>query len=74
MIATDAPYFNEFAVHAPEGAAARLERLRRDGNVLAGVDLGCLSPRFDDLILVAATELTTASDVNALAAAWARTR
>lgn len=73
-IATDAPYFNEFAVHAPEGAAARLERLRADGNVLAGVDLSCLSSRFDDLILVAATELTTAGDVEALAAAWARTR
>ena len=72
-IATDGPYFNEFVVHAPEGAAARLERLRREGHVLAGVDLGCVSPRFDDLILVAATELTTASDVEALAAAWART-
>ena len=74
VIATDAPYFNEFAVHAPEGAAARLDRLRREGNVLAGVDLGCLSADFGDLILVAATELTTASDVEALAAAWARTR
>ena len=72
-IATDGPYFNEFVVHAPEGAAARLERLRREGHVLAGVDLGCVSPRFDDLILVAATELTTASDVEALAAAWACT-
>ena len=74
VIATDAPYFNEFAVHAPEGAAVRLDRLRSEGNVLAGVDLGCLSPDFDDLILVAATELTTASNVKALAAAWARTR
>ena len=74
VIATDAPYFNEFAVHAPEGAAARLDRLRSDGNVLAGVDLGRLSSRFDDLILVAATELTTASDVDALASAWARTQ
>ncbi|MDE2766873.1 MAG: aminomethyl-transferring glycine dehydrogenase subunit GcvPA [Chloroflexota bacterium] len=73
-IATDAPYFNEFVVHAPEGAAARLERLRSGGNVLAGVDLGCVSPSFDDLILVAATELTTASDVKALASAWASTR
>ena len=74
VIATDAPYFNEFAVHAPEGAAARLDRLRSDGNVLAGIDLGRLSSRFDDLILVAATELTTASDVDALASAWARTQ
>jgi glycine dehydrogenase subunit 1 len=73
-IATDAPYFNEFAIHAPEGAASRLDRLRRDGHVLAGVDLGCASPRFDDLILVAATELTTASEVEALAEAWAGTR
>ena len=73
-IATDAPYFNEFAVHAPEGAATRLDRLRRDGGVLAGLDLGCVSPRLDDLILVATTELTTANDVEALAAAWARTR
>ncbi len=74
VIATDAPYFNEFVVHAPGGAAARLDRLRSEGDVLAGVDLGCVSSRFDDLILVAATELTTASDVEALAAAWARTR
>ena len=73
VIATDAPYFNEFVVYAPQGAAARLDRLRRDGHVLGGVDLGCVSPRFDDLILVAATELTTTSDVEALCAAWART-
>ncbi|MCY3749454.1 MAG: aminomethyl-transferring glycine dehydrogenase subunit GcvPA [Chloroflexi bacterium] len=74
VIATDAPYVNEFAVHAPGGAAARLERLRKEGNVLAGIDLGCVSPAFDDLILVAATELTTADDVEALASAWARTQ
>lgn len=74
VIATDAPYVNEFAVHAPGGAAARLERLRKEGNVLAGVDLGCVSPTFHDLILVAATELTTAGDVEALASAWACTR
>lgn len=74
VIATDAPYFNEFAVHAPDGAAARIDRLRSDGNVLAGVDLGCVSPEFDDLILVAATELTTDSDVEALATAWSQTK
>ena len=74
LIATDAPYFNEFAVHAPEGAAARLDRLRCEGEVLAGVDLACVSPEFDDLILVAATELTTAGDVQALAAAWAKAK
>ena len=74
VIATDAPYFNEFAVHAPEGAAARLDRLRRDGSVLAGVNLGCVAPEFDDLILVAATELTTTEDVEALASAWARSQ
>jgi len=74
VIASDAPYVNEFAVHAPGGAAARLERLRKEGNVLAGIDLGCVSPTFDDLILVAATELTTADDVEALASAWAQTQ
>ena len=74
VIASAAPYFNEFIVHAPGGAAARLERLRQEANVLAGIDLGCVSPTFADLILVAATELTTAGDVEALASAWARTR
>ena len=72
-IATDGSYFNEFLVHAPDGAVNRLERLRTERNVIGGVDLGRFFPELDDLILVASTELTTADDVANFAEGWKAT-
>ncbi len=60
--------FNEFAVRLPRPAAAVVEALAaRD--ILAGVPFSRLAPGagFDDVLLIAATELTTHEDIAALA-------
>jgi glycine dehydrogenase subunit 1 len=62
--------FNEFAVRLPRAAAPVVEALAgRD--VLAGVPFSRLAPGagFDDVLLVCATETTTAEDIDALAQA-----
>lgn len=72
-LATSGSYFNEFLVHAPDGAGHRLERLRVEQDVIGGLDLGRFYPELDDLILVAATELTTADEVRKFAEGWKAT-
>jgi glycine dehydrogenase subunit 1 len=64
--------FNEFAVRLPRDAASVVEALaRRD--VLAGVPFSRLDPGagMDDVLLVCATETTTAQDIAAFARALA---
>ena len=72
-LATSGSYFIEFVVHAPDGAGHRLERLRVEQDVIGGLDLGRFYPELDDLILVAATELTTADEVRKFAEGWKAT-
>jgi len=63
-------FFNEFAVRLPVAAAAVVESLAaRD--ILAGVPFSRLDPGggLDDVLLVCATETTTAEDIDALAEA-----
>ena len=66
-------FFNEFAVKLPKPAAAVVETLAGQG-VLAGVPYSRLAPEagLDDVLLVAATETTTAADIKNLAAALTR--
>ncbi len=57
-------FFNEFTIRVPGDAAALIERLTARG-VLGGVPVSRLEPErpdLADLIVVAATELTTADD------------
>ena len=64
-------FFNEFTIRVPGNAAALIEVLARKG-VLGGVPVSRLEPRrpeLADLIVVAATETTTAADISAYAAA-----
>jgi glycine dehydrogenase subunit 1 len=63
-------FFNEFAVRLPTPAAAVVETLARRG-ILAGVPYSRLEPDagLDDLLLVAATETTCDSDIDAFAKA-----
>ncbi len=64
-------FFNEFTIRVPGSAAAVIEALARKG-VLGGVPVSRLEPRrpeLADLIVVAATETTTAADISAYAAA-----
>ncbi|MFY9720041.1 MAG: aminomethyl-transferring glycine dehydrogenase subunit GcvPA [Candidatus Cybelea sp.] len=64
----DAPFFNEFALDVGRPASDVLAALQGVG-ILGGVDLGRWYPELDTCILMTATELTTAADINALAAA-----
>ncbi|ODT76695.1 MAG: glycine dehydrogenase (aminomethyl-transferring) [Pelagibacterium sp. SCN 64-44] len=64
-------FFNEMTIRVSQPAAALVERLARRG-ILAGVPASRLLPGeagVDDLIVLAATELTSESDISALAAA-----
>ena len=63
-------FFNEFAVRLPKPAAGVVEQLAQRG-ILAGVPYGRLAPGagMDDVLLVAATEVTTDADIRGLASA-----
>ena len=64
-------FFNEMTIRTPQPAALLVERLARRG-ILAGVPASRLLPNdrsVDNLIILAATELTTDADISALAAA-----
>jgi glycine dehydrogenase subunit 1 len=65
-------FFNEFAIRAPREAGGLVEELARRG-IIAGLPVSRLAPDagLDDLIVVAATELTTAADRAAYATALA---
>jgi glycine dehydrogenase subunit 1 len=63
-------YFNEFAFRTPKPAAEVLAGLEQEG-VLGGVRASRLFPvgKYDDVIIAAATECTTAADIDAYAKA-----
>jgi glycine dehydrogenase subunit 1 len=65
-------FFNEFAVRLPKDATTVVDALAAKG-VLAGVPYGRLAPGagMDDVLLVAATEITTDADIAALKTALA---
>jgi len=63
-------FFNEFAVRLPRPAAEVVETLAARG-ILAGVPVSRFYPRneaFADILLVAATEMTTADDITCIEA------
>ncbi|MFG1392121.1 aminomethyl-transferring glycine dehydrogenase subunit GcvPA [Xanthobacter agilis] len=70
----NATFFNEFTVRLPAPAARVVDLLAARG-ILAGVPYSRLAPGagLDDLLLVAATEVTTPEDRAAYAAALAET-
>ena len=61
-------FFNEIAVRTPVPAADLVETLAANG-VLAGVPVSRLDPTagMDDVLLLAATELTRPADIEILA-------
>ncbi len=64
-------FFNEFTIRVPGDAAETVQRLAERG-ILGGVPVSRLDPAApDDLIVVAATELTTDDDIAAFVAALA---
>lgn len=66
-------FFNEFAVKLPKPAAEVVEQLAQH-RILAGVPYSRLAPAagMDDVLLVAATEMTTDGDIKILASALAK--
>jgi glycine dehydrogenase subunit 1 len=66
-------FFNEVAVRVPSSAAALVEALAGEG-ILAGVPVSRLDPSagLDDVLLLAATETTTAADIDSLVTALSR--
>ena len=66
-------FFNELAVRLPVPAAPLVEALAAEG-VLAGVPVSRLDPEagMDEVLLLAATELTTDEDIHALTGALAK--
>jgi glycine dehydrogenase subunit 1 len=65
------PFFKEFTLALPGQPAATLSRLARAG-YLAGLDLGRWYPSFKDCVSVAVTEKRTRAEIDALAAALAK--
>jgi glycine dehydrogenase subunit 1 len=59
-------FFNEFTVRLRKPAAAVVERLARKG-IIAGVPVSRFYPKARDLLLVTATETTTADDIEIFA-------
>ena len=66
-------FFNEFAIRIPRDAAESVQTLA-DNGVLAGVPVSRLAPGagMDDVLLLAATELTTDLDIDILHRATTR--
>ena len=66
-------FFNEFAVRLPKPAAEVVEQLAQH-RILAGVPYSRLAPDagMDDVLLVAATEMTMDGDIKILASALAK--
>lgn len=66
-------FFNEMTIRTPQPAAGLIERLAKRG-ILGGVPVSRLEPRdhsVGNLIVLAATELTTDEDISALTSALA---
>ena len=64
-VAFDAPFFHEFTVRCSQPAAALLESLLAEG-ILGGVDLGIFNSEWNDLLLIAATEMNTREGIDHL--------
>lgn len=65
----EAPFFNEFAVKVRGGSAAALCRKLEAEGIIAGFDLGRVSPAWKDRLLVAVTELHARTDLDRLVGA-----
>jgi glycine dehydrogenase subunit 1 len=65
------PYFKEFTVQVPHGAPGLLVELAKAG-YQAGLHLGRWYPSLQECISVAVTEMRTRSEIDSLAAAWAK--
>ncbi len=63
-----APMFNEFAVRVRGGDAAAVCRKLEEQSIIAGLDLGRVSPEWSDRLLIAVTECHRREDLDRLVA------
>jgi glycine dehydrogenase subunit 1 len=68
----DAPFFNEFAVRVRGGSAANTCQKLEAERIVAGLDLGRVSPAWKDRLLVAVTERHRREDLDRLVDALSR--
>lgn len=66
QIPFEAPFFNEFAVKAPDGFKAKRDLLKKKG-IIAGLDLAPYYPPLKDHYLFCATEMFSKQDIDTLA-------
>jgi glycine dehydrogenase subunit 1 len=64
-LASDAPFFNEFAVEAPV-SAAEVNRFLLTRDIVGGVDLGQFNPDHERCLLMAFSEMNSRSDIDSL--------
>jgi glycine dehydrogenase subunit 1 len=64
-LASEAPFFNEFAVRTPV-PAAEINRFLLDRGIVGGLDLGEMDPELGDYLLLACTEMTTRTEIDDL--------
>jgi glycine dehydrogenase subunit 1 len=69
---SDAPFFNEFTVRVRGGDASAVCRKLEQQGILAGFDLGRVSPARKDLLLVAVTEKHGRAELDRFVAALAK--
>ena len=67
----DGPFFDEFALECPVPAERVRHALLKEG-LLAGIPLGGYDPAWKNVLLVGATELRTAEEIDRFAAALGR--
>ncbi len=64
----NAPFFNEFALNVGTRAADVLDALQARG-IIGGLDLGRFYPELSECVLMAATEMTSSEEIEALCSA-----
>jgi glycine dehydrogenase subunit 1 len=65
QLGSEAPFFNEFAIHCPK-PVAEINELLLDNGVLGGYDLGQDYPSLTNYMLVAVTEMNTKEEIDIL--------
>ena len=67
--APNSEFFKEFVVSLPCDAGRVITRLREEHDIVAGYDLSCDYPEWDNSMLVAVTEMNTREEIDRLVAA-----
>ena len=70
----EAPFFNEFVARTNGVSPDEINSALLDRKIIGGLPLGRFYPELADCVLLCATEMNKSSDMNAVAAAFSRSR